>query len=116
MVLQEADLQQLMGGAAPDQADVVDVVQDGGETLVPGPRHGVSSQEARQLCEEGDDDCEGEDPPAAGEEAGGVSRRSVAGASGPAGGEVPGGVPQGEGGVQGGDPGEEGEQEPSEER
>ena len=58
-----------------------------------GPSDGQPGQLAGEQREEGDDDGEGEDPPAGSEQSGGVSQRSVGGAPGPAGDQEPGRVP-----------------------
>ena len=108
-------LQQLVGGATLNHADVVDILEDGGHGLVPGPGGGLPGEVGGQLGEEGEDDDEDEDPPAAGDQPGGVGLGAVGGASEPAGGEVPGGVRHQQRGVVGGGPGEEGEDQAGEE-
>ena len=81
------------GRAALHHSDVVHLLEDGGDGLVTGPSDGEPGQLARERREEGDDDGEGKDPPAASEQPGGVSQRPIGGAPGTAGGQVPGRVP-----------------------
>ena len=83
----------MVGRAALHHPDVLNLLEDGGERLVTGPSAWLPGQLAGEHREEGDDEGEGEDPPAGGEQSGGVSHRPVDGAPEAAGDQEPGGVP-----------------------
>ena len=83
----------MVSRAALHHPDGLNLLQDGGERLETGPSAWLPGQLAGQDREEGDDDGQGEDPPAGGEQSGGVSQRPVDRSPEAAGDQEPGGVP-----------------------